>query len=52
MTGANVAFRMRRDSFVPEKIDHQLTASPSAFAAAITRTVFASGLYAWSRLKQ
>jgi hypothetical protein len=43
---------MRGDSFVPEKIDHQLTASPSAFAAAITRTVFASGLYARGRQKQ
>lgn len=52
MTGANVAFRMRGDSFVPEKIDHQLTANPPTFAAAITRTVSASGLYARGRQKQ
>jgi hypothetical protein len=43
---------MRGDSFVPEKIDNQLTASPSAFAAAITRTVFASGLYPQGRQNQ
>jgi hypothetical protein len=43
---------MRGDSFVPEKIDHQLTANPSTFAAAITRTVSASRLYARDRQKQ
>jgi hypothetical protein len=40
MTGANVAFRMRGDSFVPEKIDNQLTASPPELAVAKSRTVF------------
>jgi hypothetical protein len=45
MTGANVAFRMRGDSFVPEKIDNQLTAIPPDFAVAIPRTVFTSRLH-------
>jgi len=42
MTGVNVAFRMPGDSFVPEKIDNQLTASPPDLAAAIARAVFTS----------
>jgi len=46
MTGVNVAFRIPRDSFVPKKIDHQLTASPPDRAAGITRTVFTSDLRA------
>jgi hypothetical protein len=51
MTGANVAFRMRRDSSVPEKIDNQLTASPPDFAVAMPRTIFTSRLRALGRQK-
>jgi len=35
---------MPGDSFVPEKIDNQLTASPPDFAAANARTFFTSRL--------
>ena len=51
MTGVNVAFRIPGDSFVPEKIDHQLTARPPDRAAGITRTVFTSGFHAEGREK-
>ena len=51
MTGANVAFRMRRDSSVPEKIDNQLTASPPDVTAANARTIFTSRLRALGREK-
>jgi len=33
MTGLNVAFTIPGDSFVPDKIDNQLTARPPDFAA-------------------
>jgi hypothetical protein len=46
MTGLNVAFRIPGDSFVPDKIDHQLTASLPNFAAGLTRVVFAARLRA------
>jgi len=52
MTGVNVAFRMRRDSFVAEKIDNQLTANPRDFAAAVTRAFFTSRLRAQRRQDQ
>jgi hypothetical protein len=39
MTGANVAFRMRSDSFVAE-IDNPLTANPSDPAARSTQIFF------------
>jgi hypothetical protein len=35
MTGLNVAFTIPGDSFVPEKIDNQLTASPPEFVRAL-----------------
>jgi len=43
---------MRGDSFVPEKIDNQLTAGPPDFAAAILRTIFTSRLCAQDGQKQ
>jgi len=52
MTGVNVASRMRRDSFVAEKIDNQLTANPADFTAAVTRTFFTSRLRAQRRQDQ
>ena len=52
MTGPNVAFRIPRDSFVPEKIDNQLTASPSEFPAGTARIVFTSRLSARGREKE
>ena len=51
MTGVNVAFRMPRDSFVPEKIDNQLTASPPDFAVAKARTFFTRRLRALEHQK-
>ncbi len=51
MTGVNVAFRIPRDSFVPEKIDYQLTAWPPDRAAGITRTIFTSDLRVQGREK-
>lgn len=52
MTGLNVAFRIAGDSFVPDKIDHQLTASPPDVAAGDTRSVFAIRSRASGREKQ
>ena len=43
---------MRRDSFVAEKIDNQLTATAPDFAAAVTRTFFTSRLRAQRRQDQ
>jgi hypothetical protein len=43
---------MRRDSFVAEKIDNQLTTNSQDFAAAITRTFFTSRLRAPRRQDQ
>ena len=40
MTGLNVAFRIPGDSFVPEKIDNQLTANAPSFSAGISWTIF------------
>jgi len=52
MTGLNVAFRIPGDSFVPDKIDNQLTASLPDFAAGIARTFFTSRSRARDRAKQ
>ena len=52
MTGVNVASRMRRDSFVAEKIDNQLTANPADFTAAVTRIFFTRRLSAQRRQDQ
>ena len=52
MTGVNVASRMRRDSFVAEKIDNQLTANPADFTAAVTRTFSTRRLSAQRRQDQ
>jgi len=52
MTGVNVASRMRRDSFVAEKVDNQLTANTPDFTAAVTRTFFMSRLRAQRRRDQ
>ena len=52
MTGLNVAFRIPGDSFVLDKIDNQLTASPPYLAAGPARIVFATRPRAQEREKK
>jgi hypothetical protein len=52
MTGLNEASRIAGDSFVPDKIDHHLTAGLLNIAAVYTRIVVATRSRALKRKKQ